>query len=193
MIGFISGTIQSKNNDEVVVMTNGGVGYLILTTPEIVARLRKDQTVSLYIYTRVTDSDMSLYGFQEKQQKDFFELLLSVSGVGPKSAMNILSIGSLQKTKDAIARGDVQYLTAVQGMGKKTSERLIVELKNKVDSLAQPKEQTSEEIGTILSEVIDALVGFGYSKEEAKAAVTNVDTKDKSTEVVLKEVLKEMK
>ena len=112
--------------------------------------------------------------------------LLTVSGVGPKSAMNILALGSIDDIKSAIVRGDVKYLTAVQGMGKKTAERMVVELKSKI----AVKDIGQDITGGILSEVMDGLVSMGYTRSEAKDVVQTLDPKGKDTETLLKEALK---
>ncbi|MBU0596765.1 Holliday junction branch migration protein RuvA [Patescibacteria group bacterium] len=187
MISIIRGKIKEKKRTTVTVLTSGGVGYDVLLSPVFVAKLLLESEIEIITYMRVTDSAMDLYGFELSEEKDFFELLLSVSGVGPKGAMSVLAIGSLSDIKSAIGRGDSKYLSAVKGMGAKTAERLCVELKNKV---ANSKEQgTSNVSGGVLSEVIDGLVALGYSKEEARGAVQGVEVEGRTTEDVLKVVL----
>ncbi len=190
MISYITGKIQSVGKDSVVVETTGGVGYEIFLSKTVAMNYSAGQEVSFFTYLRVSESAMDLYGFQNAEQKDFFELLLSVSGVGPKSAMNILNLGSIDDIRGAIARQDVKYLTAVQGMGQKTAERLVVELKNKIGKIENMGEITGD--SQILSDVIEGLVSMGYGKEEAKDAVKDIDSKDKTTEEVLKEALKKL-
>lgn len=190
MISQIKGTIESKENIGVVIMTPGGVGYEIALAPMHVAKIKIGDEVELSTYLRVTDSAMDLYGFQSRDEREFFMMLLSVSGVGPKSAMNVLSLGSMDDIKNAISRGDAKYLSAVKGMGAKTAERLCVELKTKVQGSGFRVQGASEPGGQILSEVIDGLVALGYSKEEARGAVGGVETEGKTTEEVMKEVLR---
>lgn len=190
MISYITGTIHSTSKDSIVVFTNGGVGYEVQLTPVRAMEQRVGTSIELHTYLRITDSSHTLYGFFSTTEKDFFELLISVSGVGPKSAMNILALGSIDEISAAIARKDVKYLTAVQGMGKKTAERLVVELKHKVAAVSIASDDDID--GTVMSEVIDALVAMGYGKSEAVETVKQLDTKDKKTEVVLKEALKSL-
>jgi len=132
---------------------------------------------------------MDLYGFRTKEEKSFFSLLLSVSGVGPKSAMNILAIGSIHDIEDAILRADAKYLSAVQGIGKKTAERMVVELKSKMQKRSSSGEVRQTAGGNILEEVIDGLVSMGYSKEDARAAALTCDADGKSTEQLLRDAL----
>jgi Holliday junction DNA helicase RuvA len=146
--------------------------------------------VSLFTYLKVSDSALDLYGFETADERDFFTTLMTVSGVGPKTAMSILSLGAIDKISGAIARGDVKYLTGVSGLGKKTAERLVVELKSKLLN-------HNSEIGVgesdVLSEVIEALVGMGYGREEAKSALEGIESSGKSTEQLLRDALKQMK
>lgn len=186
MISIVSGTIVEKSKDTVVVMTPGGVGYAVRLTPTHLMECVQGQEVLLSTYMKVSDQNMELYGFKTADEKAFFALMLGVSGVGPKSAMNVLSIGSLDQIKDAIARKDVKYLTAVQGMGKKTAERLVVELKSKVDALGVRSTNGNEQSGGVLGEVIDGLIALGYSKDEARAVVQTMDAAEKTSEELLK-------
>jgi len=146
--------------------------------------------VSFYTYLRVSDQAQDLYGFETLEERDFFILLMTVSGVGPKSALNILSLGSMDNIKSAIARGDVKYLTAVQGMGKKTAERVVVELKSKISgaNLDVP----GEAMGGALGDVVGALVSMGYSPDEARQAAQELDPADKTSEELVREALRRL-
>ncbi len=192
MISFIKGTISEKGADFVIVETSGGVGYKITVSRLQAAEYQIGQDVQINTYFKVSDSGMELFGFASQQHREFFSLLLSVKSVGPKSAMHILSIGSIHEIQSAIARGDVAYLTAVQGMGKKTAERIVVELKNKVQAGASGSKGVMQGDGVILGEVIDGLVAMGYGKEEAKQVVQLLDAGEKTTEELLREALKQM-
>lgn len=192
MISYLTGTIQQKIKNSLIILTPGGVGYEVGMTLVQIAEAQVGQLISLYTYLRVGESVMELYGFTAMEERSFFLLLLGVTGVGPKSAMNILGLGSIEEIQAAIGRGDVKYLTAVQGMGKKTAERLVVELKSKVIS---HKSKVSidggeELVGDVMGEVIEALVGMGYQKEEVKRVVKEMDVVGKKTEEVLRDVLR---
>lgn len=187
MIAFIRGIVVDTGKDNVVVETPGGVGYEIHLTLSHLSKYRVGQTVAFPTYLKVSENSQDLYGFENSSEKKFFELLLTVSGIGPKSAMNILALGSIDQIESAIVREDVKYLTAVQGLGKKTAERLVVELKSK---LAGTTSLSKEKIGSALSEVVDGLLALGYSQEEAKSAIEGLSLDGKNTEQLLKEALK---
>lgn len=189
MISVVQGIIYDKEGQLVTVLTNGGVGYVVTLSLLHANAVHVGDQISLPVYLRVTDSALDLYGFKNNQERSFFSLLLSVSGVGPKSAMNILGLGSIEEIQSAISRKDVAYLTAVQGMGKKTAERLVVELKSKIKTSST--EQQDEKLGSVLQDVIEGLVAMGYSKEDARDAATTVaDADTKSVEEVLREALR---
>lgn len=192
MISFLLGKVVDKSKDTLTLLTSGGVGYEIHMTFLRVSEYRLGQDVQVYTYLKVSDSALDLYGFQNLEEKNFFELLMTVSGVGPKSAMNILSLGDMYEIQSAIARSDVKYLTGVQGMGKKTAERLVVELKNKItkNSTENISESKTGEKSDILSDVIEGLAVLGYSREEAKQMVKEIDIAGKSIEQILKLALK---
>ncbi|OGH67881.1 MAG: Holliday junction DNA helicase RuvA [Candidatus Magasanikbacteria bacterium RIFCSPHIGHO2_02_FULL_47_14] len=188
MIFSLRGTVAYVNKQTVGVETAAGIGYEV--TLARVSGIARGQEIYLYTYFKVSDSSQELFGFQTLEEKGFFEMLLTVQGVGPKTAMHILSLGALSDLQTAIVRGDVPYLTSIQGLGKKIAERVVVELKNKLS--AAGSEAAVVDSG-VLSEVVDALVGFGYSREEAKEMVSGVDTGGRNTESVLKAVLQRKK
>ncbi|NCO04815.1 MAG: Holliday junction branch migration protein RuvA [Candidatus Magasanikbacteria bacterium] len=187
MISLLAGKIVLKTNDAVVLLTSGGVGYEVRVSSSFLGILIVDQEVHMYTYLRVTDSDLSLFGFRSVDERSFFELLLSVSGVGPKSAMNVLNLGSIGDIQSAIARSDVKYLTAVQGMGKKTAERVVLELRSKMG--ASPMVSEEQPSGQVLSDVIDGLIAMGYEKQDAIATARHLVVGEKTAEVLLREAL----
>ncbi|HYE59935.1 MAG TPA: Holliday junction branch migration protein RuvA [Candidatus Kapabacteria bacterium] len=189
MISLLSGTIAGKAKQTVVVLTAGGVGYDVVVSPVKAMEAVVGAPISLYTYLKVSDSALELFGFATMEERSFFSLLTTVSGIGPKTAMNIMTLGSIDAIQSAIARGDVKYLTAVNGLGKKTAERLVVELKQKVGGSSQGSVGESG----ILGEVIDGLVALGYSESEARDVVQTLDTSGKTTEDVLRIALKHMR
>lgn len=191
MISFVTGTIKFISKNSLTVLTSGGVGYEIFIPTVKVGNCRVGQEVSLLTYMKVSDSAMDLYGFDAAEEKDFFSLLMTVSGIGPKSAMNILNLGSIDNIKSAISRKDVKYLTDVQGLGKKTAERLVVELQAKVGGYGKDQKMESGE-SQIMVDVIDGLISMGYGKDEAKNIVMDLDIKNKNTQQVLKEALRKL-
>lgn len=191
MIALLKGTIENVGKDSLVVMTVSGLGYEVHVRSAQVLKCSSAQVVTLYTYLKVSDSALDLYGFETIEERHFFELLMTVSGIGPKSAMHIMSAGSLSEIQAAIARGDAADLSSVQGIGKKTAERLVVELKSKVNGQMSDVQNTGA--SQILSEVIEALTGLGYAREEARAAVARLESAGKTTEELLKLALQQIR
>lgn len=192
MIAYLRGRVISRGRGSIVLLTAGGVGYEVHLTPEQVNVCQPDNEVTFYTYLKVTDQAHDLYGFANVDERDFFLLLMTVSGVGPKSALNILALGSMADIKSAIARGDVKYLTSVQGMGKKTAERVVVELKSKIDSLALSEDSASVFLsdGNALGDVVDGLTSMGYSADDARQTVRQIDTSNKNSDEIMREALR---
>lgn len=191
MISFLQGKIISLHTHKLVLLTQGGVGYEISMQTDKLSKLIVGDMCGLYTYMRVSENVMELFGFEIMDEKSFFELLISVNGVGPKTALNIMGLGSIDQITQAIGRQDITYLTQVSGIGKKTAERMVVELKSKVGKLSS--EAGKEVIGDKLGDVVDALVNMGYTKEEAREVVKDIEVGDMAMEQILKMVLKTIK
>src|SRR5262249_32925333 len=131
MIATLSGVISEKLPDMVVLET-AGIGYGVLVTTEDYGRLTQNEKAKVYVYEHIREQAYDLYGFINLDTKQLFEQLLGVNGVGPKMALNVLSIGVAHAVRTAIATGDVRYITAAPGVGKRVAERVVVELKDKV-------------------------------------------------------------
>lgn len=187
MISFLQGQIIGKQNQKITVLTSGGVGYDISVTPIMFVDLELHQNIKMPVYMAVREGAMDLFGFQSLDEKDLFMKFLNVNGVGPKSALHLISLGSVEEISSAIARGDVGYLTKVSGVGKKTAERIVVELKNKMGErvLGNNEQETGQ-----LGEVVDALVSLGYSKDEARETVKTLDSEGKSSEDLIRAALR---
>lgn len=189
MISFIQGKIINKKENSLTVLTSSGIGYEVSLQADKLTSLQVGDDTGLHIYLRVSENAMDLYGFETLEEKDFFELLISVNGVGPKSALNILGLGSLDEIQNAISNGDVDYLTKVSGIGKRSAERITVELKSKVVESKKGKVESGA-AGEVLGDVIDGLISLGYSKEDARLVAKNLDTEGKTSEQLLREALK---
>lgn len=189
MISFIRGTVLTVQPHSVIVETSSGLGYEVHVSPATASSCRVGAPVTWFTYLKVTDQAHDLYGFINLEERDFFLLLMTVSGVGPKSALNILALGSMADTRSAIARGDVKYLTTVQGMGKKTAERVVVELKGKIGSLSALTDNSLPN-GGALGEVVDGLTALGYSADEARQVVRQIDVANQSSEEMMREALR---
>ena len=191
MIATLTGTIAEKLA-EVVVLDVHGVGYGTLVTSEDYGRLVMGQSAKLYIYEHIREQSHDLFGFIKPDTKQLFEQLLEVNGVGPKMALNVLSIGGTNDVRSAIASGDTKFIQAANGVGKKVAERIIVELKDKVGLVGADLESTGllqGENALLKDEAVQALVALGYSSQDAVVALQNVDPK-LSTEKRVKLALK---
>lgn len=189
MISFLRGKIIHKSLTSVSLLTSGGVGYEIFLVPTVLENYKVGKDYEFFIYFKVSENFINLYGFDTIKKKNFFEILISVSGVGPKSALHILTLGSLEDISSAIARKDLDYLTRVSGIGKKTAERMVVELKNKVASLADFDTMEDENVN---EDVLDGLLALGYSRFEVREIVKQLDIKNKTTEELLRDALRLM-
>jgi Holliday junction DNA helicase RuvA len=173
MLAFLRGQILNKGNGYVILETNN-IGYQIFINAAAYADLKIGQEAEFYLYHNIREDADDLYGFKNFTELEFFKLLLSVSGVGPKSALGILGMASVEDIKESIGRGDPSLLTKVSGVGKKTAERIVLELRGKIDHL------TSVDNNGIVStsansDEIDALMSLGYSLQQARDALKNVD------------------
>lgn len=187
MIAYISGKIIQKTDKSLVVNT-GGVGYQIFASTDVLARAPAvGETIELSTYMSVRENAMDLFGFETIDEKNFFELLLSVSGIGPRSALSILSIAPMETIKKAIGSGDTSYLTKVSGIGRKTAEKIVVELRDKLASLGH-KDESGSLRGE--SDVLEALQSLGYSLSDARNAAKEVPGDIVGTNARIKEALK---
>jgi Holliday junction DNA helicase RuvA len=187
MIAHIKGKILDKTEKCLVVEANS-VGYLVFATTSALSNSGGiGDEVSLWTYLAVRENSMDLFGFETIDEKNFFELLLGVSGIGPRSALSILSIAPMETIKKAIGSGDTSYLTKVSGIGKKTAEKIVVELRDKLASLGH-----DDEAGALrgVSDVIEALQSLGYSLNDARNAIKQIPDTATNTNDRIKEALK---
>lgn len=173
MIGYLSGTVKAIHKNYLIVATDY-VGYKIFVIPQLTLSYKPAQKVELYIHTYVREDQLSLFGFSSLPELDFFELLLSVSGIGPKIALSILSLADLEVIKSGIINEDPKVFTKVSGVGLKTAERLIVELKGKIGEEFGTRGQEMRELSQTHADVLDVLLALGYSQSEARQALSEV-------------------
>ena len=182
MIGSIRGKIIFKTSKFLIVET-AGVGYKINVSPDTLSKLKKiNEDILLWIHTHVREDILDLYGFLNRQELEFFEMLINVSGIGPKGALSILGIASIETMKKAIGTGDTAYLTKISGIGRKTAEKIIIELRDKI---------VAGKTGASLQgelDALEALRSLGYSQSEAREALKkvlpNTDTNTKIREAL---------
>ena len=188
MISYLKGKILSKGAGFVVVAVDN-VGYQVFVSPLFYADLAVGQEVEFYTHQYVREDALSLYGFKDAAELELFELLLVISGIGPKSALGVMSIATVADIKESIARGDPVLLTKVSGIGRKTAERVVLELREKIFKLSG-----GVKIGAGVSsgDEIDALMALGYSLSQAREALNNVDLKIKDSGERIRQALKKL-
>ena len=202
MIALIEGTVYEKTVNEVLLMTGGGVAYRLLCSMNTIASVPSSgHECTLYTHLIIRDDSMELFGFVSREEKDLFLDLVGVSGVGPKSAIGILGSLPLPDLRLAILTGDVGMLSRAQGIGKKTAQRISLELKDKLskDALSMdsaPGTYAASDIDSpaqdMLSEAILALKTLGYSPVEAADAIKNVKDQAETSDELIKQALRYM-
>ncbi|HMO78739.1 MAG TPA: Holliday junction branch migration protein RuvA [Candidatus Paceibacterota bacterium] len=194
MIAYIEGKIIEKK-DTFVILNVSGIGYKINTTQETSAKIKNTDKTSLWIYHAIRENSQDLYGFENKIDLEMFEMLLTISGIGPKSALSILNIAPTETIIDGIKSEDPNYLSKISGISKKNSEKIILNLKNKI---SEYQNDQSEESKNNNSTAIDALVALGYSEKESRIVVQDIYKKEKmsdnsqNTEKIIKLALKKL-
>jgi Holliday junction DNA helicase RuvA len=196
MIALVRGSLVYKSIDHIIIDV-GGVGYRLFIPLSTFYSLPEKGEASLYTHTHVREDALLLYGFLTLEEKDFFVALIGISGIGPKLAINILSHIPVADLKSAILAGDVKRLSGLPGIGKKTSERLVLELKDKISRTevgiaAQGTPlQTGQSSGDLINDVVSALVNLGYKENQARKVLENMElAPDVPMEDVLKGALK---
>jgi len=191
MIGYLKGKLISAKPTQILLDVNG-VGYEIRISINTFERISGKESVSLFIHTNVKEDAITLFGFYSEAEKEMFELLISISGVGPKSALGLLSGISTEELKRAILTGNVVRLTAVPGIGAKTAERLILELKNKVRDIFE--EGIIQTKPSLQKEAVAALTTLGYNLASSEKAVNKIlsESPDCGLEELIKRSLKDL-
>lgn len=199
MIAFIQGTIFDIQDDSVIVLT-AGIGYAVLVPERLRETLHTQQEVSLYTYHAIREDASELFGFTEKDEYQLFTQLIKVSGVGPRMALNVISGYMPSAIRSAIVQQDIQMLTSISGIGKKTAERIVVELKDSPDFLqgvvnaggsgvaAASGAETGQYMTDEAPSTAQALLALGYSSAEVAQVLARIDT-TRSTEDQVREAL----
>lgn len=191
MIGYLTGKIISSKPTQILLDVNG-VGYAVKISINTFEKLTGNSSISLHIYTNVKEDSITLYGFYTETEKEMFELLISISGVGPKSALSLLSGISTDDLKQAIITSNIERMIAVPGIGRKTAERLILELKNKVGEIKE--EGITPAKPSVQKEAVAALTTLGYNLASSEKAVHKILSENPETilEELIKSALKEL-
>lgn len=199
MYSYIRGTLEEIGEDKIVV-DNQGIGYNIYVPGSVLDRVAAvGSEVKIFTYLHVKEDALTLYGFLTKDDIKVFQLLLGVSGIGPKGALAILSVLSTDDLRFAVVGGDAKAIAKAPGVGAKTAQRVILELKDKLEleDVFEPKDTpgvaVKPEVNTVKGEAVQALMALGYSSSEALSVLSKIEiTEDSDVEGVLKAALKQM-
>jgi holliday junction DNA helicase RuvA len=187
MIGYLKGKILSKKPTKLLLDVNG-VGYLVNISVNTFEKIAEMEEVSLYTYLAVRESALDLFGFYSMAEKEMFEVLIGVNGIGPKSAQGILSGIQITDLKEAIRMGNISRLVTIPGIGKKTAERMMIELRDKVNSVAESEENIIRGYTSVRGDAIAALVNLGYNQKIAERIVNAVV--DKNPAISIEDLIK---
>ncbi len=168
MIGFLSGKVLSVSISKVILDAHG-VGYVVHFVPKSVEKMRTGHEVSAWIHTAVRENDISLYGFETESELKIFESLLNVSGIGPKSAISILGVAGVEALEEAIISGNTAILTKVAGIGKKTADKIVLELSGKIASSNELSASTQSDL-----DVFEALRSLGFRDGDIQSAIKSI-------------------
>ena len=192
MIDQISGKIISIN-DNYVVLAVGGLGIKVNISAAFASKLVDEDLITLVTYLNVREDALDLYGFKNESERNLFLMLVSISGIGPKLAVSILSGVELEELKSNIISGDIKSLTSIPGVGAKTAKRIIIELKDKLSKTTTTELGFEDNFSSKISkDILSALLGLGYSESMATDAIKRMNpaSPDKSIESLIKEALK---
>jgi Holliday junction DNA helicase RuvA len=171
MISHLRGTLIHKDLRFVILDVNG-IGYKLAITPDTLTALTKkgSSEVSLWTYLAIRENSHDLYGFSEKSELDFFELLITISGIGPKTAMGILAAANPETIRQAVASGETSHLTKISGIGRKIAEKIVLELRDKIGTVEGDAAGSMKDE----SDTLEALKALGYSERESREALKKI-------------------
>ncbi len=187
MIASLRGKVIKKNLDSLVIEV-AGIGYKVFTPISVIDGAKIEEEIFLYAHTQVREDVLALYGFLSAEDLNLFELLISVSGIGPKAGLNILSTASSEKVITSIRKQDPALLFSVPGVGKKTAEKVVIELKSKLGGTDEFYSGNSAS-----QEIYQALVNLGFKPAEVNQAITKIPPEIEDTEEMLRFALKEIR
>lgn len=183
MIAYLRGSIKYKSaipkKDNFVIIDVSGVGYKVYVLDRLINNLQSGQDLELYIYTQVAEAVLDLYGFATQEELNFFEILISISGVGPKSALNVLQKAKIEDLREAANTGNADVLSKVSGIGLKTAQKIVTGLQDKIGGI---ESNGGTSWNDQFSEALEALVNLGYSASQAREVLSHIsetDTGDK--------------
>jgi len=186
MISHLTGTIIYKTDKFLIIDVNG-VGYKVYGTTELIGKSQDKNKAEVWTYLAVRENAMDLYGFVNKEELDFFELLNTISGIGPKTAIGILNVANVSSLRKAVSTGETAHLTKVSGLGKKMADKIVLELKGKIGSYEEIALGLKEEI-----DAVEALKALGYSHRDAREALQEIDKSITDTSGRIRAALKHL-
>jgi|WetSurMetagenome_2_1015567.scaffolds.fasta_scaffold00523_14 holliday junction DNA helicase RuvA len=187
MIGYLKGEVFLKEGSYIILDVRG-VGYKVVGSRDVLSKATKGSPLEIFIYTHVREDNISLFGFMEQADLKLFEHLIGVSGVGPKTAMNIFSIGNRNQIISAIATADTSFFKSVPRLGQKNAQKIIIELKNKFGGVGELDLNSEDMFGN--EDVINALKNFGFTGKEIHEAIRSVKKSGQNNSETLKLALK---
>ena len=201
MLYYLIGTVSEIGQNSIILEV-GGIGFQVNTSLQTISDVKTGSQVKLYISESIGENNYDLYGFSEQREKRFFELLVSISGVGPKAAISVLSVMNTDELVHAVMTDDIKALTAAPGIGKKIAQRILLELRDKLGAelpnLASSISDSVKQPGKLPSEnqaIFDAMAGLsvlGYSSAEVSAIIRRSDWTGMTAEQIIREVLTNM-
>jgi holliday junction DNA helicase RuvA len=181
MIGYLKGIIKEISGSKIILLCQN-IGYEILVPVKLLVNYSVGDEAEFYIYTHVREDQLKLFGFEDNKEKQIFEIMIGVSGVGPKIGLLILSAASVGQIQKAISTADVAFFTNIKGLGKKGAQKIIIELKNKLGSLAELDLSDSEV--QVSNDVVEALITFGFKRRDILPVLAKIDSKLEESEQI---------
>lgn len=188
MISYLEGKIIEKDLES-ITLNVGGVGYLIHSTPDLLQEAQDKDEIAVWTFLAVRENALDLYGFRDKKELNLFKLLMTISGIGPKSAISILGSATVETIVSGIQSNDPAYLSKMSGIGKKTAEKIVVNLKDKLGATEFNDSENKNQNHNVVA--IDALVALGYSERESREVVSKIKDIDNPEEII-KKALKDL-
>ena len=193
MIAYLKGELVVKSEEYIIIEVQG-IGYKVFMSKKSIDELQENRQVRVYTYLKVREDDISLFGFNTNEELHMFELLISVGGIGAKSAITILSNITPSRFALAVITNEVNTLKKLPGIGSKSAQRIILELKDKLKTI-DVEDTSSDELKSVISqnnnleELISALQVLGYTKKEVEKIIPKLDNKDDNLEILIKKAL----
>ena len=185
MIGHIQGAVLDKDARSSIILV-GGIGYIVSSTPILLAEMEIGANVSLWTHLAVREDALDLFGFQGKDELALFRLLIGISGIGPKSALNVLALADIKTLSRAIASNDSSYLTKVSGIGKKLAEKIVLELRDKMGDIKEDALPHAE------SEALEALEALGYTPRDTREIVRALARDSVTSQEIIRKALQSL-